>query len=218
LKQNQPSKTLVASDAWMTSAAIQLQMLPGLNDFLHLSDVTFSVDIQIFKLHRAILMARCKFFEGMLTHNFKEKENKVIELNSMSAPVFRKVVEYLYTGRVENLPPDLCMEVLVASNLLGLRRLTQICEKAIQPLLEEENVVAVCQAAEFHNAIELIDACIHVMSKIYPAISIQPEFEQLSEKTKDTLKVEREKFVKNFEEWKEKKEKEIAMQCIFYES
>ncbi len=32
------------------------------------------------------------------------------------------------------------MEVLVASNMLGLQRLTQLCEKAFQPLLEPDNV------------------------------------------------------------------------------
>ncbi len=61
----------------------------------------------------------------------------------MKAPVFNKVVEYIYTGRVQNLPAALCVELLVASNVLGLRRLTQICERAIQPLLDEENVLPV---------------------------------------------------------------------------
>lgn len=58
----------------------------------------------------------------------------------MSAKVFNIVVEYLYTGRVEQLSPDLCIEVLVASNMLRLERLTQLCERAIHPLLDSGNV------------------------------------------------------------------------------
>ena len=37
----------------------------------------------------------------------------------MSASVFLKVVEYLYTGRVDSIPPEICIELLVASNMLG---------------------------------------------------------------------------------------------------
>ena len=58
----------------------------------------------------------------------------------MSSQIFVKVVEYLYTGRVENLDPETIIEVLATSNMLGLKRLTELCEKAIQPLLNEENV------------------------------------------------------------------------------
>lgn len=58
----------------------------------------------------------------------------------MSRDVFCIVIEYIYTGRVENLSPGMCIEVLVASNMLDLRRLTQLCEKALQELVDHENV------------------------------------------------------------------------------
>lgn len=34
----------------------------------------------------------------------------------------------------------MCVETLAASNLLGLQRLTQLCEKTLYPLLDAENV------------------------------------------------------------------------------
>ena len=58
----------------------------------------------------------------------------------MSSSVFTKIVEYLYTGMVKQFEPENIMEVFEASNMLGLDRLTQLCEKAIQPLLDESNV------------------------------------------------------------------------------
>ena len=58
----------------------------------------------------------------------------------MTFEVFTKVVEYLYTGRVEDISPTVCIELLTASDLLGLQRLTQLCEKAIKPLLTAQNV------------------------------------------------------------------------------
>ena len=59
----------------LNSVSIQLDMAPGLKNFKFLSDVTFSVENKLFYLHKAILMSRCKFFEGMLSHNFREKVN-----------------------------------------------------------------------------------------------------------------------------------------------
>lgn len=43
-------------------------------------------------------------------------------------------------GRVEELTPDVCIEVLVAANMLGLQRLVQLCEKALFPLISVDNV------------------------------------------------------------------------------
>jgi len=198
------TKSEKESDSFMTSAAIQLQMSPGLNNFNYLSDVTISVDGITFKLHKVILMARCKFFEGMLSHNFKENKSNSITLDSMTADVFEKVVEYIYTGRIVDLPAQLCMDILVAANLLGLKRLTTICEKALQPLLDEDNVVAVCQGAEYHNANQLIEVCVHVMVRNYTVVSNQSEFAYLSEQTQKRTTEEREVFEKNYTDWKNK--------------
>jgi hypothetical protein len=81
----------------------------------------------------------------------------VIQIESLTSAVFIKVIEYLYTGRVDGLSPDLGIEVLAASNMLGLKRLTQLCERAVQPILDADNVIAVCQAAEHHNATQLLE-------------------------------------------------------------
>jgi hypothetical protein len=93
------------------SAVIQAEMAPGLKSFEHLTDITCIVQDSKFYLHKAILTARCKWFEAMFKHNFKEKvtlfseiqltsskESPEILIESMSAAVFKKVVEYLYTG------------------------------------------------------------------------------------------------------------------------
>ena len=58
----------------------------------------------------------------------------------MTSSVFRIVIEYIYTGRVESLSPELCIEVLVASNMLDLNRLTQLCERGLSELVDEDNV------------------------------------------------------------------------------
>jgi hypothetical protein len=65
------------------------------------------------------------------------------------------VVEYLYTGRVAEIELEIVVELLVAVDLLGLWRLIQICEIALQPLLSPQNVVSFLVAAQFHHAEQL---------------------------------------------------------------
>lgn len=47
-------------------------------------------------------------------------------------------------GRVEELTPDVCIEVLVAADMLGLKRLTQLCERALFPLISTDTVIQNC--------------------------------------------------------------------------
>ena len=65
-------------------------MLPALKDFDHLTDVTFIVDGKKYNLHKCILMSRSKWFEGMLSHNFKEKVSNIFIL------LFIYIYIYLY--------------------------------------------------------------------------------------------------------------------------
>lgn len=65
--ESQPTRNL------LNSALIQKQMSPGLSCFDDLCDVKFSVNDQIFSLHRPILISRSKYFEAMLCHHFKEQ-------------------------------------------------------------------------------------------------------------------------------------------------
>ena len=53
----------------------------------------------------------------MVTNNNKVQD--VIEIKSMTNAIFNKVIEFLYTGKVEYISPDSCIELLSVSNMIG---------------------------------------------------------------------------------------------------
>ena len=68
-------------------------------------DVTFVVEGERFHLHKAILSARCRYFNVLLFGDMmKARTNSEIVLRDTSAEGFKALVEYIYrdiyTGRI----------------------------------------------------------------------------------------------------------------------
>jgi hypothetical protein len=70
-------------------------MASSLTDFDHLSDVTLVCDEEKFRVHKAVMCSRCKFFEAMLGGRFAESTQSEVALDCMSATVLRRIVEYV---------------------------------------------------------------------------------------------------------------------------
>lgn len=56
------------------------------------------VQKQTFRLHRAIVTARCKWLSVLLGERWMHSGEAEVEVNSMTADVFATVMEFLYTG------------------------------------------------------------------------------------------------------------------------
>lgn len=64
------------------------------------SDLEISIDKQVFRLHHAIVWARCKWLQARLAERWASGGGKKdrVELTSFSTESFACVIEYLYTG------------------------------------------------------------------------------------------------------------------------
>lgn len=71
-----------------------------LEDVRH-CDVTFSVQGKMVPAHRCILAARCEFFRRSLAEKWAGRQLVPVTHHSVDASVFRILMQYLYTGRVE---------------------------------------------------------------------------------------------------------------------
>lgn len=110
--QLQPKAGVKAPRTIESSEIVQKEMQPALSDLKDLayvlmfwrfdagrSDVTITVEKQKFRLHRAILIARCKWLSVLLAERWQRGDaHKAVEVTSMSADVFATVVEFIYTG------------------------------------------------------------------------------------------------------------------------
>ena len=113
VRHRQSEMGVKAPRAIESSEMVQKEMQPALSDLKDLayvlvpecpthskrSDVTVTVEKQTFRLHRAILCARCKWLSMLLAERWQRGDaHKAVEVTSMSADVFATVVEFLYTG------------------------------------------------------------------------------------------------------------------------
>lgn len=71
--------------------------LVSLISFMY-SDVEIVVDSRVFSLHRALLSARCKWLQVLLSERWKANQHSPITISSFSADVFQVIVDYIYTG------------------------------------------------------------------------------------------------------------------------
>jgi GTPase KRas len=208
----EPSSKLTESVvAFTSSASIQDALSPALTSFAALSDVALEArkdpedeksQVTTFAVHRALLVARSKWFEALLSRDFREAAidgaGVVVTISMMSAATLGCVLEYLYTGRCEELAesPNVVLDVLEAANALNLERLINLCETTLVPLMSADNVCALTLAASFHNAEQLVKACEFYIVKHFAAVMEESKdtFKQLPDEMRIRIETERKRY------------------------
>uniref|UniRef100_A0A7S2UT53 BTB domain-containing protein n=1 Tax=Fibrocapsa japonica TaxID=94617 RepID=A0A7S2UT53_9STRA len=117
-----------------------------------LSDVTFIVDGFPVYASRAHLAVRSEHFRAMLYGGMRESQSEEIEIKDVSHPVFLKMLEFLYTDTVEDIPYEIAVQLLMASEQYLLDRLKALCEDSIRKSITVDNVISVFMAAHRHRA------------------------------------------------------------------
>lgn len=127
---------------------IQTHEDSGLDDYSKLfenslfTDATINVKGHSFRVHKAIIAARCSFFYALFNpeSGLKEQKEGIAEINDISVDVFREVLRFIYTGKVENITENVA-DLLIAADKYDLNVLKAICEKKIYEILSKENAM-----------------------------------------------------------------------------
>jgi len=219
--------TTPARNFMLQSTMIQQEMEPALLEFDYLSDINLMVKNtladssapkeKLFRLHKAILGSRSAWFEALcVKQNFKETSISIITIDTITLEVFEVIIEYIYTGRLRELPPSVAIEVLIEANKLGLTRLHQICQRDIDGYLNEENVVAIALAAEYHLATSLLQDCINIIAELYDSVSTSKEYTMLSTETKQKCSNTHKEYVSRIEKSQKLEILAKDIPCFFY--
>ena len=64
------------------------------------TDVTFLVDGQEVKAHKAILVAHSTVFAAMFEHECVEKRDGKVKITDISLEALKQLLRYMYTGKV----------------------------------------------------------------------------------------------------------------------
>ena len=79
-----------------------------------------------FRCHKLVLVLGSKYYKKMLLGNFKEKQDKSTTVTDVSSETMAKVLQYLYTGQVNNSEID--TKLLLAADKYELEHLQALCE------------------------------------------------------------------------------------------
>ncbi|XP_065209098.1 speckle-type POZ protein-like isoform X1 [Planococcus citri] len=114
-------------------------------------DVTFSVKGKKYTGHKTILSARSSVFNTMLRSEMRESKENEIVITDIEPRIFDKMLQYIYTGKVKNLPESV-YELLPVADKYDLEELKVMCEDVLLKKLSADNAAAILKLADMHNA------------------------------------------------------------------
>ncbi|TVU42033.1 hypothetical protein EJB05_08415, partial [Eragrostis curvula] len=131
------------------------------------TDVTYSVNGVLFKVHKVVLAMRSPVFrEGLFRDMTESTRKNAIEVTDMQPQVFKALLDYIYTdtlsamddGQDEN--HGTIRGLLVAADRYRLGRLKLLCEHELCKAVTVENVVKMLEFANDLHCDVLKDSCI----------------------------------------------------------
>lgn len=129
-------------------------------------DVTFQVEDQSYKAHKVVLIARSPVFAAMFRHNSLEKQTGIITIPDCDADSFQKFLEFLYSGKLEDISFSTAMHLYKTSEKYDVEELKYFCVEYMEQYLDEDNVCDVMFLADMYDDTKLMAAA-HDFFNIY---------------------------------------------------
>jgi speckle-type POZ protein len=145
------------------------------NNLIKLMEKKSLADIQfVFKdvevpAHSAIIAASSPIFAAMFeTGKFKEGQTRTVNIKDIDIQVFRKLLQFLYTGSSgssKNDSSDELQALYLAADKYQVDALKEICEECLIHQLDIENVLDHLEWADLYGAEKLKEAVVTYMVK-----------------------------------------------------
>ncbi|XP_054713332.1 speckle-type POZ protein-like [Uloborus diversus] len=137
------------------------------NAFEHgrLSDVTLKVGEHQFQAHKIILASRSRVFDGMFDSGMKESKENVVEILDMELSTAKEMLQYIYTGKLEELTMERALVLYVAADRYDLQELRRWCKEFILENVSHHDVCRVAELAELHTDEDLAKAARRVFKE-----------------------------------------------------
>lgn len=164
---SQPIRLWMDFDPCTKGEKIVAQQMDELFESQRHCDVHFNLaDGSVLGAHLAILSARSPVFSAMFqAGHFQESLTRRVRIHQDEPAVFRQMIRYLYSGRIE---PEGLGEVqllLVAADKYGLDGLKDEClDYILGVLLKPDNAVQLLMWANRHSLDRLIKASLDLMT------------------------------------------------------
>ena len=108
-----------------------------------------------FRAHRNVLSAASQFFVRLLQTEMKEREERIIRFEEMSASILGKVLEFIYTGTVEVDDVQNAQDLIMAADYLLLVGLKTAAGRVIEREMTNSNCISTFYFAKKYRCEEL---------------------------------------------------------------
>ncbi|CAE8626027.1 unnamed protein product [Polarella glacialis] len=154
----------------------------GLGRGVPAPDLVLLSEGQRFEADRAILASRSAFFGAMLANRqFKEAEQREVELPDMPARALQSALRFMYTDECPDLQNcDEAEELLALASKLGVPGLLCLCSDYLRDSwLTVDNVVGLLRLADQHGGKSLRTEALAVVGANFDQVKNMPEWEEL---------------------------------------
>ncbi|KAG7197202.1 hypothetical protein KM043_007278 [Ampulex compressa] len=146
-------------------------------------DITLLLDGVSIPAHRAVLAARCSYFEGMF-RSFMPKDNTVnIQIGEMipSMESFVSLLRYIYYADI-SMPPEDSLYLFTAPAFYGFTndRLQAFCKQNLEMNVTYENVIQILEAADRMQAADMKKYALKLIVHHFVEVARLPRLKQLS--------------------------------------
>jgi hypothetical protein len=146
-------------------------------------DITLTLDSIEISGHKAVLAARCSYFEAMF-RSFMPLNNRVsIAIGEMipSVQSFETLMRYIYYGEVR-MPPEDSLYLFSAPYFYGFtnNRLQVFCKQNLEMNVTFENVIQILEAADRIQAIDMKKHALSLIVQYFPKVARLPRIRDLT--------------------------------------
>ena len=146
------------------------------------SDVQFMLNGKAYAAHKAILVARSSYFEGLF-RSFAPEDNSVeVQIGDTvpSQQSFDSLLRYIYCGET-CMPPEDSLYLFTAHSyyIFTNSRLQEFCKNNLRKV-SIDNVIQILEAADKSNAYDMKQYALNLIVVHFPKIAKLPQLENLS--------------------------------------
>lgn len=146
-------------------------------------DITLKLNGKPIPAHKAILAARCSYFEAMF-RSFMPEDNMVnIQIGEMipSSESFQSLMRYIYFADV-SMPPEDSLYLFTVPSFYGFtnNRLQAFCKQNLEMNVTFENVIQILEAADRMQATDMKKYALNLIVHHFSKVARLPRLRQLS--------------------------------------
>lgn len=119
-----------------------LNNLSQLRQGTRFCDVEIVAGNKVFKAHRAVLAASSPYFHAMFAGGLCERDQRSVQLHSISSNVFDGLLGFIYSGQI-GISEGNVQEIMVAADMLELSDVVMSCSEFLLKEMRPFNVVGI---------------------------------------------------------------------------